>query len=133
MIIIIDIGLKYYIIRRELYLRSVMQRSSGVLLSAVVNMHQASRTMKSFIKDNVLFLWIRRVVAFYLDGFRAMTLGKTLWMVIVIKLFVMFAVLKIFFFSDYLQSNFSTDKQRAEHVLERITLQTEIPTENKNE
>jgi len=50
-----------------------------------------------------------------------MTVGKTLWKVILIKLFVMFAILKLFFFSDFLQSNFATDQQRAEHVLDRIT------------
>jgi hypothetical protein len=96
-------------------------------------MYQANRTMNTSVKENVFFLWIRRVVRFYLEGFRAMTLGKTLWMVILIKLFVMFAVLKVFFFSDYLQSNFSTDRQRAEHVLERITLQTKIGVGNDNE
>jgi hypothetical protein len=50
-----------------------------------------------------------------------MTLGKTLWKIILIKLFVMFAILKLFFFPDFLQSNFSTDQERADHVLEQIT------------
>jgi hypothetical protein len=82
-------------------------------------------------ENHSLVLWIRRVVLFYLDGFRAMTLGKTLWLVIFIKIFVMFAVLKVFFFSDYLQSNFSSDSKRAEYVLERITFQSERGNENK--
>ena len=44
--------------------------------------------------------------AFYLyyDGFRQMTLGKTLWMIILLKLFIMFAVLKVFFFPNYIGS-----------------------------
>jgi hypothetical protein len=50
-----------------------------------------------------------------------MTLGKTLWKIILIKLIVMFAVLKLFFFHDFLQSNFSTDQQRADHVLAQLT------------
>lgn len=50
-----------------------------------------------------------------------MTLGRTLWKIIVLKLVVMFAVLKLFFFPDYLQTNFATDQQRADHVIERIT------------
>ena len=35
--------------------------------------------------------------AFYLyyDGFRSMRLGKTLWAIILIKLFIMFAILKV--------------------------------------
>jgi hypothetical protein len=62
---------------------------------------------------------------FYRDGFRRMTLGRTLWKIIIVKLVVMFAVLKLFFFPDYLQSNFQTDEQRADHVLEQITRQAD--------
>ncbi len=50
-----------------------------------------------------------------------MTVGKTLWKIIFIKLFIMFAVLKVFFFPDFLQTNFSTDQQRADHVIEQLT------------
>jgi hypothetical protein len=99
----------------------------------MMNIHQVSRAMNNSIQENIFMLWIQRIIQFYLDGFRAMTLGKTLWMVILIKLFVMFAVLKFFFFSDYLQSNFSIDSQRAEYVLERITLQTKLKTGTDNE
>lgn len=34
-----------------------------------------------------------------------MTLGRTLWCIILIKLFIMFAVLKAFFFPSYLKGN----------------------------
>ena len=44
-----------------------------------------------------------RVVKFYVEGFRSMTLGRTLWGIILLKLFIMFAVLKAFFFPSYLQ------------------------------
>ena len=50
-------------------------------------------------KDNVLY----RVYHFYVEGFRSMTLGKVLWTVILIKLFVIFFVLKLFFFPDVLK------------------------------
>jgi hypothetical protein len=66
-----------------------------------------------------------KLYAFYRDGFRRMTIGRTLWKIIIVKLVVMFAVLKLFFFSDYLQTNFQTDKQRADHVLEQITRQAD--------
>lgn len=62
-----------------------------------------------------------KIFRFYRDGFRRMTLGKTLWKIILIKLFIMFAVLKLFFFQDYLGSNFSSDQERAAHVMEQIT------------
>ena len=39
----------------------------------------------------------------YYDGFRNMTLGRTLWLIILVKLFVMFFVLRMFFFPNYLR------------------------------
>lgn len=62
-----------------------------------------------------------KVYRFYSDGFRNMTVGKTLWKIIAIKVFVMFAILKLFFFPNYLKTNFSTDQQRADHVLHELT------------
>ena len=41
----------------------------------------------------------------YYDGFRQMTLGKTLWLIIGIKLFILFAILKVFFFPNFLKQN----------------------------
>ena len=34
-----------------------------------------------------------RIFDFYVEGFRSMTVGKTLWLIILIKLFIMFAIL----------------------------------------
>ncbi len=44
----------------------------------------------------------RRIWHFYLDGFRSMTVGRTLWVIILVKLFIMFAILRLFFFPDFL-------------------------------
>ena len=41
------------------------------------------------------------IYRFYYDGFREMTLGRTLWAIILIKLFVMFFILKLFFFPSF--------------------------------
>jgi len=62
-----------------------------------------------------------KIYRFYRDGFKKMTVGKTLWKIIFIKLFIMFAVLKVFFFPNFLKTNFSTDQQRADHVIQRLT------------
>ena len=70
------------------------------------------------------------VLRFYVDGFRTMTLGRTLWKVIIIKLIIMFGVLKFFFFHDFLGTRFATDVQRADYVLTQITTQArEISTQ----
>ena len=41
---------------------------------------------------------VKRIINFYTEGFRSMTVGKKLWLIIFIKLFIMFAILKLFFF-----------------------------------
>ena len=64
---------------------------------------------------------LARVYRFYRDGFRQMTVGRTLWKIIFIKLFIMFAVLKAFFFPDFLANTFTDDRQRAEYVIEQLT------------
>ena len=62
-----------------------------------------------------------RIFKFYVDGFRSMTVGKTLWFIIGIKLLIMFAVLKIFFFPDFLKTNFENDSERSDYVIEQLT------------
>lgn len=52
-------------------------------------------------KDNFLY----RVYDLYVDGFRHMRLGKTLWAIILIKLFIIFAILKVFFFPNFLKEH----------------------------
>lgn len=64
---------------------------------------------------------LQRVYRFYRDGFKSMRLGRTLWKIIFIKLVVMFAVLKVFFFPDVLHTRFATDSERADHVLQNLT------------
>lgn len=44
-----------------------------------------------------------------------MTWGRTLWLIIFIKLAIMFLVLKLFFFPDFL-GNYSSDEQKSEYV-----------------
>ena len=58
---------------------------------------------------------------FYRDGFRSMVVGRNLWKIILIKLFVIFAIIKLFFFPDFLKHQFSTDHQRAEYVINNLT------------
>jgi hypothetical protein len=68
-----------------------------------------------------LFPFLGRVFSFYYDGFRGMSLwGRRVWIIIIIKVFIMFAILKIFFFQDFLQSNYTDDKQRSEYVLDQL-------------
>ncbi len=64
---------------------------------------------------------IKKVFYFYLDGFRNMTVGKRLWIIILIKLFIMFAILKLFFFPNFLNSKFKTEAEKGNYVIEQLT------------
>lgn len=64
--------------------------------------------------------FLHRATAMYVEGFRNMTIGRSLWLIILIKLFIFFAILKLFFFPDVLATNFDTDDQRAEAVREAL-------------
>ena len=70
---------------------------------------------------NLFFTIPKRVYHFYYDGFMNMSSwSKKVWIIIMIKLFIMFAILKIFFFPDLLQKKFDTDKQRSEYVMDQL-------------
>ncbi len=62
-----------------------------------------------------------RVWRFYAEGFRSMTVGRKLWVLIIFKLVVLFLVLKLFFFPDVLQSRYDSDEQRAQAVRQALT------------
>lgn len=62
-----------------------------------------------------------KIFRFYYDGFRNMTVGKKLWIIILIKLFIMFVILKIFFFPDVLKERFSNDKERGDYVIDQLS------------
>jgi len=64
---------------------------------------------------------LNNIWMFYIDGFRNMTVGKTLWIIIGIKLFIMFAILRLFFFPNFLKTNFDNDSARSEYVIEQFT------------
>lgn len=72
---------------------------------------------------------LKRVYTFYIDGFKGMVLGKKLWKIILIKLFIMFAILKLFFFPNFLETNFQTDEEKSNYVLEQITKNTSLNTQ----
>jgi hypothetical protein len=67
------------------------------------------------------------VFRFYYEGFRDMKLGKTLWLIILVKLFIMFVVLKVFFFPDFLGTRFHSEADKAEFVGNQLIERTINP------
>lgn len=65
--------------------------------------------------------FLKWIYYLYYDGFVNMKVGKTLWLLIVIKLFIMFIIIKWLFFPNVLKENFHTDKERSEYILNTLT------------
>ena len=66
--------------------------------------------------------FFKRLILFYYNGFCNMPrYGIKLWIIILIKLFVIFVVVKFLFFNDTLKTKYKNDKERSEHVLENLT------------
>ncbi|PPB53436.1 DUF4492 domain-containing protein [Campylobacter hyointestinalis] len=60
------------------------------------------------------------IFKFYIDSFRKMKLGKLLWKVILIKLFVMFVIIKFLFFNQNLNSKFNSEEEKSNFVIENL-------------
>jgi hypothetical protein len=66
-------------------------------------------------KDNFVY----RVFDLYYEGFRNMRLGRTLWAIILVKLIIIFAVLKVFFFPNFLKEH--AQGNEANYVATQLT------------
>ena len=69
-----------------------------------------------------LLSYPNRLFRFYYEGFRNMSAwGKRVWIIILIKLFIIFLILRVFFFPDFLKKKYDSDEQRSEYVLDQLT------------
>lgn len=64
---------------------------------------------------------LKRIWRFYYEGFKEMPRwGRQMWLIILIKGFVVFILVKFIFFPNHLKRNFDTDEQRSEHVINEL-------------
>ncbi len=82
--------------------------------------------------------WIKNFYQFFYEGFKNMTIGKKLWGIVILKLFIMFAILKPFFFPNFLNTKFENNEDKASYVnqelIDRSTVHlndTVVTLENK--
>lgn len=59
---------------------------------------------------------IKNIYYFYLNGFKNMTVGKTLWKLILIKLLVIFIFLNYFIHDKSLKSEYKTYEEKVDFV-----------------
>jgi len=49
-----------------------------------------------------------------------MTIGKRLWMIIFIKLIIIFVFFRLFFFPDFLDERFKSEQEKADYVTREL-------------
>ena len=71
---------------------------------------------------NFLLYPFIELLKLYKHGFSIMSKeSKSLWAIAIIKLFIMFGILKMFFFKDFLKTNFESNEQRIEYLQNTLT------------
>jgi hypothetical protein len=65
--------------------------------------------------------FVKSVITFYKDGFSNMRLGKKLWAIIIIKLIILFAIIKLLFFPNFLDTHFKTEEEKSDYIIESLT------------
>ncbi len=61
---------------------------------------------------------LKSIANFYIDGFKNLTWGRPLWMLIILKLIILFAILRVFFFKPVLAGK--SEDERSEFVGEML-------------
>lgn len=74
------------------------------------------------MKNAIISIW-----KFYIEGFRNMTWGRQLWWLILLKVVILFVLLRGFFFKPVLSGK--SDDERSEYVgAQLIDTQSELRT-----
>ena len=63
---------------------------------------------------------LKNIASLYVDGFKNMKIGKKLWLLIIIKLIIMFGILKVFIFDETLNTKFQTEEEKSEFVIRNL-------------
>ena len=65
------------------------------------------------MKNAIISIW-----NFYVEGFRNMTWGRQLWWLILLKVIILFAVLRAFFFTPVRSGK--SEEERSEYIGEQL-------------
>ncbi len=64
---------------------------------------------------------LKNIYSFYINGFKNMTIGKTLWKLILIKLLVIFLFLNYFVHDKSLKTEYKTYDEKVDFVYKNLT------------
>ncbi|WP_320033870.1 DUF4492 domain-containing protein [Campylobacterota bacterium DY0563] len=62
-----------------------------------------------------------KILNLYIDGFKNLTLGKTLWKIVIIKLLIIFTILNLFIYDKSINTEYKSNDQKIEFVYKNLT------------
>ncbi|MDD2789556.1 MAG: DUF4492 domain-containing protein [Sulfurimonas sp.] len=63
---------------------------------------------------------IKNIFVFYIDGFKNMKVGKSLWKIITIKLLIILVVLNYFVYDKTIKTEFKTADEKSNFVYQNL-------------
>jgi len=63
----------------------------------------------------------KQLINLYVDGFKNLTLGKTLWKIIIIKLIIIFTFLNYYVYDKSINSEYDTQTKKIDFVYKNLT------------
>ena len=70
--------------------------------------------------DFIMFIF-KNIYSFYINGFKNMTIGKTLWKIILVKLLIIFIFLNYFIHDKSLKTEYKTYEEKVDFVYTNLT------------
>ncbi|MBR8702434.1 DUF4492 domain-containing protein [Porphyromonas levii] len=61
-----------------------------------------------------------QVIRLWKEGLKSMTWGKPLWILNIIKLLILFGVLKLFFFPNFLKQKSDTEEGKRDYIVNEL-------------
>lgn len=68
----------------------------------------------------LVMLNVKNIYMFYYEGFKNMKVGKTLWKIILLKLFIILVILKYFVHDKNFKTEYITEESKASFVYENL-------------
>jgi len=63
---------------------------------------------------------VQKILSFYIDGFQSMRVGKKLWAIILLKLFLILTLFNYFVYDKSIKTEYKTDIQKSNFVYENL-------------
>ncbi|AXH10410.1 DUF4492 domain-containing protein [Malaciobacter halophilus] len=65
--------------------------------------------------------YLKSVFNLYYEGFRNLTVGKSLWKIVIIKLITILVILNIFVYDKSFKSEYKTEQEKQDFVFKNMT------------